>query len=473
MKSPPTHARPSQHQLSSHRPYDRGDDHRSGYSSTQLRVPPSQESTYRGPAPTIPNFVKPDPREFSRLHIALENILPENATERFKYQILVDHLKLEEALLIADSYCNSLYHFSDTMEVLIQQYGQPHQLALQRIAELMDGPNISQGDVRAFRMFALKVRSLVSMLQQLGNKGYMELECGSHVSRLLCKLPHDLQTSFRRSVHPQRVPIPTLLDLSAWLEFELQVQEDSTRFYPQMSKPMPIHKRGHQRDTRQPTKATSIFLGTEKYNSDMPTKAPDPKPREKKMFCPYCDAQNHYLNGCASFQRLNRDQKVHWIQSHKRCWRCGRAHQAAQCNLKTPCKSCNRRHLYILHEVNDQSFVKTPETHKVGHSESFLVNTTTETLYLDRPTDSRRVLLKICKVLLRNGSQSLETYALLDDGSERTILLHSAAQQLGLTGRPEELVLRTVRQDLQMLHGASVTFTVSPASQPKTSFRIC
>ncbi len=206
----------------------------------------------------------------------------------------------------------------------------------------------------------------------------MKLECGSHVSRLLCKLPHDLQTSFRQSVHPQRVPIPTMLDLSVWLEFELQVQEDSTRFYPQMSKPMPIHKRGHQRDTRQPTKATSIFLGTKKDSSDM------------------------------------------------------------------------------------------TETPKVGHSESFLVNTTTETLYLDRPTDSRRVLLKICKVLLRNGSQCLETYALLDDGSERTILLHSSAQQLGLTGRPEELVLRTVRQDLQILHGASVTFTVSPASQPKT-----
>ncbi len=276
--------------------------------------------------------MKPDPREFSRLRITLDNILQANATERFKYQILVDHLKLEEALLIADFYCNSLYPFSDTMEVLIQQYGQPHQLALQRIAELMDGPNISQGDVRAFRMFALKVRSLVSMLQQLGNKDYMKLECGSHVSRLLCKLPHDLQTSFRQSVHPQRVPIPTMLDLSVWLEFELQVQEDSTRFYPQMSKPMPIHKRGHQRNTRQPTKATSIFLGTKKDSSDMPTKAPDPKPREKKMFCPYCDAQDHYLNGCASFQRLNRDQKVHWIQSHKRCWRCGRAHQAAQCN---------------------------------------------------------------------------------------------------------------------------------------------
>ncbi|XP_067294186.1 uncharacterized protein [Pseudorasbora parva] len=467
-----TSSRPTPRQTFHQTPHDRGEDSRSGYSSNRVRLPPSQETTYRGPAPTIPNFCKSDPREFSRLRIALENILPADATERFKYQILVDHLKLEEALLIADSYCNSSFPFSETMEALNQQYGQPHQLALQRIAELMDGPNVSHGDVRAFRMFALKVRSLVSMLQQLGNKGYMELECGSHVSRLLCKLPHDLQTSFRRSVHPQQVPIPTLLDLSTWLEFELQVQEDSTRFYPLASKPLPIHKRGPQRDSRQPVKATSIFLGTEKEISDPLVKVPDPKPRDRKVFCPYCDAQDHYLNGCASFQRLNRDQKVQWIQSHKRCWRCGRAHQAAQCNLRTLCKSCNRRHLNVLHEVNDRGFVKTPERPTIGPSESCLVNTTTETLYLDRPTDSRRVLLKICKVLLRNGNHCLETYALLDDGSERTILLHSAAQQLELTGRPEELVLRTVRQDLHKLRGASVTFTVSPASQPKTSFRI-
>lgn len=53
----------------------------------------------------------------------------------------------------------------------------------------MDGPTIVSGDGKAFRMFALRVRSLVSMLEQLGRKGNVELECGSHVSRLLSKLP--------------------------------------------------------------------------------------------------------------------------------------------------------------------------------------------------------------------------------------------------------------------------------------------
>lgn len=123
-------------------------------------------------APTIPYLTSSDPREFSRLRIALENILLDNATERFKFKILTDHLKLEEALLMADSYSNSRVPFTNTMKALDKMYGQPNQLALQRIAELMDGANIRGGDVKAFRMFGLQVRSLVSMLQQLGHKRY-------------------------------------------------------------------------------------------------------------------------------------------------------------------------------------------------------------------------------------------------------------------------------------------------------------
>ncbi|RXN21410.1 hypothetical protein ROHU_023989 [Labeo rohita] len=140
------------------------------YSSDHLLPSSTQEKIYRGPAPTIPCLTSPDPREFSRLRIALENMLPDDVTERFKFQILTDHLKLEEALLVADSYSNSRFPFSNTMKALNRMYGQPHQLALQRIAELMDGANIRSGDVKAFRMFGLQVRSLVSMLQQLGHK---------------------------------------------------------------------------------------------------------------------------------------------------------------------------------------------------------------------------------------------------------------------------------------------------------------
>lgn len=97
---------------------------------------------------------------------------------------------------------------------------------------------------------------------------------------------------------------------------------------------------------------------------------------------------------------------------------------------------------------------------------------TEEILYIDRLLEGRKVLLKVSKVVLRNGDRTMEAYAILDDGSERTILLHSAAQQLGLKGEPEDLPLRTVRQELQMLHGAMVSFTISPAAEPHRVFSV-
>lgn len=75
-------------------------------------------------------------------------------------------------------------------------------------------------------------------------------------------------------------------------------------------------------------------------------------------------------------------------------------------------------------------------------------------------------------MVLQSGQHRLETYAILDDGSERTILLQAAAEKLKLKGEPEDMVLHTVRQDLQTSHGSSVTFTVSPAAYPQRTYKI-
>ncbi|KAL0186159.1 hypothetical protein M9458_017829, partial [Cirrhinus mrigala] len=435
------------------------------YSSDHLLPSSTQEKIYRGPAPTIPCLTSPDPREFSRLRIALENMLPDDVTERFKFQILTDHLKLEEALLVADSYSNSRFPFSNTMKALNKMYGQPHQLALLRIAELMDGANIRSGDVKAFRMFGLQVRSLVSMLQQLGHKGTVELECGSHVSRLLSKLPHDLRSSFKRYTHPLQVTIPTLLDFADWLEYELQVQEDSHQYTCHPRQESSVRGREIKRESRQLRKPTTILLGTEKSPST-PTSSAMSKPasvREEKVraYCPYCDNNKHYLNGCDNFKLLSRDQKIDWIKTKNRCWLCGRGHQAANCTLKTLCPTCNRKHLLVLHDVNDQA---KPSQQNAAPSSAVL--------YVDRPTSGSKVLLKVTKVLIRNGNEAVEAYAVLDDGSERTIILHDAVQKLRLAGQPEDLVLRTVRQDTQVIHGAAVTFTVSPTVNPSKAYKI-
>lgn len=139
--------------------------------------------------------------------------------------MLCDHLKFEEALLIADSYSNSPRPYSDTIASLTKHYGHPHQLSLQRIAELMDEPNNRPSDTMGFRRFALRVHTLVGMLEQLGEDGHIELQCGSHVPRLTQKLPQDLRAAFRWYRYPQKDRIPSLRDFAEWLEYELVIQE--------------------------------------------------------------------------------------------------------------------------------------------------------------------------------------------------------------------------------------------------------
>ncbi|KAJ8387998.1 hypothetical protein AAFF_G00147890 [Aldrovandia affinis] len=188
----------------------------------------------------------------------------------------------------------------------------------------------------------------------------------------------------------------------------------------------------------------------------------------RTTYCPYCNNTNHYVNSCANFNQLNREQKESWIRSNNRCWHCGCGHPAVKCTLKAPCKMCNRKHLLVLHEVNERAEGKAPAMATV---ESCLMNTASEVSYVNRPSYDCKVLLKISKVIIRNGNRTLEAYAVLDDGSQRTILLHAAAKKLGLEGKPEDLALHTVRQ-LQVLHGAAVSFTISPAAEPTKRFKI-
>ncbi|KAK7882057.1 hypothetical protein WMY93_028231 [Mugilogobius chulae] len=101
-----------------------------------------------------------------------------------------------------------------------------------------------------------------------------------------------------------------------------------------------------------------------------------------------------------------------------------------------------------------------------------MVSAAPDTVYVDRPSRPQRVMLKLVKVRLYNAEHSLDGFAILDDGSERTLILPSAVQHLHLTKEPEILPLRTVRHEVIHLQGATVSFEISPAHSLKSRYSI-
>uniref|UniRef100_A0A1A7ZN51 Peptidase aspartic putative domain-containing protein n=1 Tax=Nothobranchius furzeri TaxID=105023 RepID=A0A1A7ZN51_NOTFU len=432
-------------------------------------ITPTVEVVYRGPKPTIPKFIHSDPCEFARLRIALENLLPSNATELFKYQILVDNLRLDEAKLIADAYLNSPNPYTDTMAALHDKFGQPHQLALKKIASVLDGPEIRRGDLIAFQKFSLQVQSLVGLLQTLGPEGQVELNCGSHVARLLGKLPPEQRADFRRHQFKQPGKSYTLHDLSDWLHYESWCQGFDSQT---------TGKGGRERNSskyegrtgKQTVTVLHNIKGSARTSSLTSKESATNGASKRKAFCAYCDSTEHYFSQCSDVAKLSKEQIKNWIQENKRCWRCAQSHLAAQCTLKKPCSLCQGKHLLALHEVNTRTQKASQDV--AVSEESCLTSSATDSFYIDRPSIGNRVMLKVVPVSLSSGTRALNTFAILDDGSERTMLLPGAAKALGLRSTPENLPLRTVRQDIQLLQGHTVSFRLSSATEPSCSFQI-
>ncbi|KAJ8389799.1 hypothetical protein AAFF_G00115050 [Aldrovandia affinis] len=294
-----------------------------------------------------------------------------------------------------------------------EKYGQPHQVALKRIASVMDSSDIRRGDTAAFEKLTLQVQLLLGVLKTLGPDGDSELRCGFHVARLLSKLPPEMRSDFCRCMFHQPGAVYTLQDFSEWLQYESWCQD----FDGQTSGKVQKEKHQQRFAGRYGKRTASVHHGAKESPERNAASASEKRGGKAKQYCPYCENAEHYLSQCSAIQKLTKEQG---------------------------------KHLQVLHEVNARTI---KEAHK---EESCLVSTATEVLYLDRPTNCSRVLLKVVRVFLHHGNRTLDTYAILDDRSERTMLLPAATLKLGLQGTPEGQSSRTSRPFMvHQCHSAS------------------
>ncbi|KAF7648186.1 hypothetical protein LDENG_00160630 [Lucifuga dentata] len=204
---------------------------------------------------------------------------------------------------------HDLQPYSAALQALQDKYGQPRQLVQSELGALLSTPALKMGDANAF---ALSVQSLVGMLRTLeGQNGY-ELMCGSHVDRLLSKMLLALRDSFVEYCLIYKIlkmgsdKIYTLPDLATWLQIKSQANRTSSRAAAlfQSDPHRPVKK--DQGPTPYKEWSTPVLLMFEGklVSAPMRSKA------KLTLYCPHCDNQDHYLNSCDEFKKLNTSQIV-------------------------------------------------------------------------------------------------------------------------------------------------------------------
>ncbi len=252
-----------------------------------------------------------------------------------------------------------------------------------------------------------------------------------------------------------------LQDFSGWLQVKAQQQRLSSRLvqcYQYEKSPSTFKGKGGAVFKGE---STALYHGaaSPETNASLNSRVYRKKPTHK-VNCLFCGSKDHYITRCGSIKEKSVADLCKWISDGKRCWKCARSHAPETCNLKKPCSDCGSIHLQVLHGVAQ------------SHATSISSATSESRVYLLPSISSGRVLLKVVPVLLHHKSKMVETYAILDDGAQRTMILPTAVQQLQLNGEHETLALRTVRPDTTHLSGFKVTFEISPRDNPKKWYKV-
>lgn len=183
--------------------------------------------------------------------------------------------------------------------------------------------------------------------------------------------------------------------------------------------------------------------------------------------CITCTA-NHPPYLCDIFKSKSVNDRVALAREHKRCFNCLKAgHFPVECPSKNVCNKCKRKHHTLLH-FEPGSSSETPTNSSASTNaivqqppEQTQTVSNTSICYMNRDAKQKTVLLATAWVLVRTSSgREQKLRALLDQGSEATLITESVVQQLRA---PRQRITSTVFGigDIQTATATSVaTFTI-------------
>lgn len=297
-------------------------------------------------------------------------------------------------------------------KILQEFFGESHVVAKAHLDSLLANLRPVSITANDLTSVALRMQNCDIALSQLGCAS--ELDSLSIMERIVESLPCQLQHQWARQTSGRSGLIgSTFRELTEFVSNEASIArsrfgqlaaraEASTRNPPRQMTPI-VRRNVHL--TRFNTLATGHIK------------------------CPLCES-DHTLDCCKEF--LSAEVKNRWavVREHDYCLVCLQSgHHARDCNSKSMCSipGCQRRHHPLLHGT------KVVQTSEVSGGRC----AATSTIY---PS----VSLGVLPVRVRGPRGTIETYALLDNGSDVTLVERGLLGELGIPMQPTALVIETV-----------------------------
>ena len=170
--------------------------------------------------------------------------------------------------------------------------------------------------------------------------------------------------------------------------------------------------------------------------------------------CSLCKG-NHFISNCSKFIQLNLKERETFIRTNRLCFNCFKyGHAARKCRSDPQCTQCNGKHNDLVHDANRNS---SNQANEIKHDSSAEV---ADTNVHCTSSQVEGVALRIVPVCIDYHGKSVETYALLDSGSDVTLCDERLLKELNVTGSPRSYSICTLNQT-RIEQGCQFSLTVN------------
>jgi hypothetical protein len=335
-----------------------------------------------------------------------------------KLQYLKQSLK-DSAALIVKNVAVTDANFEPVWKEVCQRYTNSRMLAHAHLVELFDTPAQTKSSPVNMRSILDRTKEEVRALEALGcpTQYWDDILVFMTLRRLDDPTRYEWQVDLTNSDKQKKLvdsaytpALPTFQQLELFLDHRIRALEISMVESKHLQR-VPNYK-------SVPGKACVHAVGAA---SSSPGE--QPVPRSDNRTCPLCK-EDHTIHHCETFKGRSAEERREQVNHLRLCLNCLGRHRVRDCGSKNTCRTCAQRHYTLLHNYYKRP---DPPTRAPESDPSASVN-------MVRPLHLNRVvLIATAQVIVCSptGKQT-QTRALLDSGSEITLIAEHVVHQLQL-----------------------------------------
>ncbi|XP_041484654.1 uncharacterized protein LOC121431209 [Lytechinus variegatus] len=400
------------------------------------------------PKPELVCFDGEPTKYWNFIHVFDVNVACRIKDERTKLMYLTQFCvgKAKEAIECC-GLMNPKDGYKQARKILQKQFGQPHIITESLVRNVVNRPQVKPNDSNALSDLAREMRRCQITLEQMGNTA--DLNASDTLIKIHHILPTYLQYKWAEKADcllaAQETPnFAHMIDM-----IERAAQISSNMYGRSIGKPGNDSSKPSQKGTtRNPPGRMVTSLATEGQSSQ----------GEQMRKCPCCEGQ-HQLGTCPKFKDKPRRERLRLVREKRLCDNCFKPnHVARVCRSPPACtiEGCTWKHHSLLHFTKEEPQSDIPAT-DVNDLAATTEDPSGTNLSM---VGSRRVCLRVLPVKVKANNRQVETWAILDNGSDVSLCDRSLAKELGLREKETQFALTTISHDNCTMKGSEVSFSV-------------